>query len=120
MIAIAIGVSLLNATTHTDRVSGNADLGLTYHFTPNWSVSDKFRWLDWRNPGNSNQLGFTCSAAAAPGLTLANAGCTTPVFQVPAYLTTVLAREDVLQHGEGELGPKPSPQRLPRLPLWTS
>jgi len=72
------GVSLLNATTHTDRVSGNSDLGLTYHFTPTWSVSDKFRWLDWRNPGNSNQTGFTCSAAAAPGLTLANAGCTTP------------------------------------------
>ena len=56
------GVSLLTATTHTDRVSGNADLGLTYHFTRNWSVSDKFRWLDWRNPGNSNQTGFTCSA----------------------------------------------------------
>jgi hypothetical protein len=71
------GVTLLNATSHTDRVSGNADLGLTYRFTPTWSVSDKFRWLDWRNPGSSNQLGFTCSAAAAPGLTLANAGCTT-------------------------------------------
>jgi len=72
------GVSLLTATTHTDRVSGNADLGLTYHFSPSWSVSDKFRWLNWRNPGDSNQTGFTCSAAAAPGLTLANAGCTTP------------------------------------------
>jgi hypothetical protein len=72
------GVSLLNATSHTDRISGNADLGLTYHLTPAWTVSDKFRWLDWRNPGNSNQLGFTCSAAAAPGLTLATAGCTTP------------------------------------------
>ena len=72
------GVSLLNATTHTDRVSGNADLGFTYHFTRSWSVSDKFRWLNWRNPGNSDQSGFTCSATAAPGLTLANAGCTTP------------------------------------------
>jgi hypothetical protein len=72
------GVTLLNAATHTDRVSGNADLGLTYHFSPSWSVSDKFRWLNWRNPGDSNQTGFTCSAAAAPGLTLANAGCTTP------------------------------------------
>jgi len=72
------GVSLLTATTHTDRVSGNADLGLTYHFTPSWSVSDKFRWLNWRNPGNSNQTGFTCSGAAGPTLTLATAGCTTP------------------------------------------
>ncbi len=68
------GPSLLTATSHTDRVSGNADLGLTYHLDRNWSVSDKFRWLDWRNPGDSNQLGFTCPAAA-PGLTAAS--CTT-------------------------------------------
>jgi len=72
------GVTLLDGTSHTDRVSGNADLGLTYHFAPSWSVSDKFRWLDWRNPGNSNQTGFTCSGAAGPTLTLATAGCTTP------------------------------------------
>jgi len=85
------GVSLLTATTRTDRVSGNADLGLTYHFTKDWSVSDKFRWLDWRNPGNSNQLGFTCSAAAAPGLTLANAGCTTSSSS--DLFTTVLAEK---------------------------
>jgi len=85
------GVSLLTATSHTDRVSGNADLGLTYHFTKDWSVSDKFRWLDWRNPGNSNQLGFTCSAAAAPGLTLATAGCTTPSSS--DLFTTVLAEK---------------------------
>ncbi len=69
--------SLLTATSHTDRVSGNADLGLTYHITPAWSVSDKFRWLNWRNPGDSNQLGFTCSSPGAPGLTIAGAGCTT-------------------------------------------
>ncbi len=85
------GVSLLTAATHTDRVSGNADIGLTYHFTPIWSVSEKFRWLDWRNPGNSNQTGFTCSAAAAPGLTLGNAGCTTP-SSADLY-TTVLAEK---------------------------
>ena len=85
------GVSLLNATSHTDRVSGNADLGLTYHFTPTWNVSDKFRWLDWRNPGNSNQAGFTCSATAAPGLTLANAGCTTPDPSNSGLFSTVLA-----------------------------
>jgi hypothetical protein len=85
------GVSLLTATSHTDRVSGNADLGLTYHFTPGWSVSDKFRWLDWRDPGNSNQLGFTCSSTAAPGLTLANAGCTTPDPSSSGFFSTVLA-----------------------------
>ncbi len=71
------GVTLLTAGSHTNRVSGNADLGLTYHLASGWSVSDKFRWLDWRNPGNSTQNGFSCSAAAAPGLTAAQAGCTT-------------------------------------------
>jgi hypothetical protein len=69
--------SLLTASTSTERVSGNADLGLTYHLDRSWSVSDKFRWLDWRNPGVSNQFGFTCSALPAPGLTQASAGCTT-------------------------------------------
>ena len=45
---------------NTDRVSGNADLGLTYHITKSWSVSDKFRWLDWRDPGVFNQLTINC------------------------------------------------------------
>ena len=45
---------------NTNRVSGNADLGLTYHFTRSWSVSDKFRWLDWRDPGVFNQLTTNC------------------------------------------------------------
>jgi hypothetical protein len=83
------GVTLITAGSHTNRVSGNADLGLTYHLAPSWSVSDKFRWLDWRNPGNSNQNGFTCSAAAAPGLTVPNAGCTTSSSS--DLFTTVLA-----------------------------
>ena len=69
--------ALLTATSNTNRVSGNADLGLTYHLDRSWSVSDKFRWLDWRSPGVSNQLGFLCSAIPAPGLTQGNAGCTT-------------------------------------------
>jgi hypothetical protein len=68
---------LLTANTNTERVSGNADLGLTYHLDRSWSVSDKFRWLDWRNPGYSNQFGSICSATPAPGLTQGNAGCTT-------------------------------------------
>jgi hypothetical protein len=70
--------SLITGRTRTDRVSGNADFGLTYHFTPAWSVSDKFRWLDWHDPGNFNQTGFNCSATPAPGLTAGTAGCTIP------------------------------------------
>jgi hypothetical protein len=99
------GVSLLNATSHTDRVSGNADLGLTYHFTPSWSVSDKFRWLDWRNPGNSNQVGFTCSVTAAPGLTLANAGCTTPDPSSSGFFNTVLAERTLYNTAKVNFAP---------------
>ena len=76
--------SLITAGSHTDRVSGNADLGLTYRISPDWSVSDKFRWLDWRNPGNSPQNGFTC-IGAAPG------GCTTPSAAGPTFYQTYIA-----------------------------
>jgi opacity protein-like surface antigen len=68
--------SLTTGSTSTDRVSGNADLGLTYHISKTWSVSDKFRWLDWRDPGNALLAASGCSALAAPGLTAATAGCT--------------------------------------------
>lgn len=57
-VALA-GTTLTTGTSHADRVSGNADLGLTYHFTRGWSVSDKFRWLDWRDPGVFNQTAPT-------------------------------------------------------------
>lgn len=57
------GASQIAGTSiHTDRVSGNADLGLTYHLNRSWSVSDKFRWLDWRNPGESNFATTTITA----------------------------------------------------------
>jgi hypothetical protein len=85
------GSSLLVARSHTDRVSGNADLGLTYHFDHNWSFSDKFRWLDWRNPGNSNQAGFGCSAPPATGLTPATAGCTIPSVSNTNFYQTLIA-----------------------------
>ncbi len=55
---------------NTNRVSGSADLGLTYHLTKGWSVSDKFRWLDWRDPGVFNQLTVNCYSNLATGGTL--------------------------------------------------
>jgi hypothetical protein len=66
---------------NTDRVSGNADLGLTYHLTKSWSISDKFRWLDWRDPGVFNQLTNNCYSNLAAGETLSTptgAPCTVP------------------------------------------
>jgi len=66
---------------NTDRVSGNADLGLTYHITKTWSVSDKFRWLDWRDPGVFNQLTNNCYSNLAAGETLSTptgAPCSVP------------------------------------------
>jgi hypothetical protein len=80
---------------NTDRVSGNADLGLTYHFSKSWSVSDKFRWLDWRDPGVFNQSTLNCFSNLASGATLSTPtgafcgvpGITTAGF-APAGLTS--------------------------------
>lgn len=46
------------------RVSTNADLGVTYHINKQWSVSDKFRWVNWRQPGALTLTTSTCSHAA--------------------------------------------------------
>jgi len=83
--------SLITATSRTERVSGNADIGLTYHLNRSFSFSDKFRWLDWRNPGNSNQIGFTCTATPAPGLTEGSAGCTVANAGNTAFYQTYIA-----------------------------
>ncbi len=79
---------------NTNRVSGSADLGLTYHLTKSWSVLDKFRWLDWRDPGVFNQLTANCYSNLAAGETLSTptgAPCGVPgiptVGFAPAGLT---------------------------------
>ncbi len=80
---------------NTNRVSGNSDLGLTYHITKSWSVSDKFRWLDWRDPGVFNQLTNNCYPNVATGATLSTptgAPCAVPGIPTtgfaPAGLTS--------------------------------
>ena len=65
----------------TDRVSGNADLGLTYHITRSWSISDQFRWLHWRDPGAFFQSTSNCYSNLATGENLSTptgAPCTFP------------------------------------------
>ena len=68
---------LLNAAPTADRVSANADAGATYHISKSLWVSDKFRWLNWREPGNlaSNQYG-----CFLPNTTYASAVGTTGTF----------------------------------------
>jgi hypothetical protein len=61
---------LVTGPTKTQRISGNADLGLTYHITKKWNISDKFRWLDWRDPGVFSQSTFNCFSTLATGQTL--------------------------------------------------
>jgi hypothetical protein len=78
----------------TDRVSGNADLGLTYHISRSWSVSDKFRWLNWRDPGALNSLENECYTNPVGGSLLAAFGaigspCNVPgVTAAPGVLAT--------------------------------
>jgi hypothetical protein len=74
---------------NTNRVSGNADLGLTYHLTNSWSVSDKFRWLDWRDPGVFNQSTLNCYSNVATGETLSTP--TGAPCSVPGIATTGFA-----------------------------
>jgi hypothetical protein len=68
------------------------------------SFSDKFRWLDWRDPGSSNQNGFTCTATPAPGLTLGNAGCTTPNAGNTNLYQTLIAERTFYNTGKLNLG----------------
>ena len=54
----------------SERFSGNADLGVTYHIGKNWSVSDKFRWLNWREAGGFVNTLFRCAIPSTAGTTL--------------------------------------------------
>jgi hypothetical protein len=74
---------------NTNRVSGNADLGMTYHFSKSFNISDKFRWLDWRDPGVFNQLTDSCYANVAAGSTLSTP--TGAPCGVPGVTTTGFA-----------------------------
>jgi hypothetical protein len=60
--------TLNSGSPNTRRVSGNADLGLTYHLTKNLSISDKFRWLNWREPGAFTNTAFNCVLASGAAL----------------------------------------------------
>jgi hypothetical protein len=54
----------------SQRISANADLGATYYIGKSWSISDKFRWVNWRQSGGFTNTLFRCTipagALAAP------------------------------------------------------
>ena len=47
------------------RITNNADFGVTYHATPSWSVSDQFRYVNWREPGSFDSTEYNCFPSAA-------------------------------------------------------
>jgi hypothetical protein len=72
--------TLNTGSPSTERVSANADLGVTYHLTKSLSISDKFRWLNWREPGAFTNTAFNCvplTGAALAGPTGFPAGAVT-------------------------------------------
>jgi len=75
--------TLNSGSPNTGRVSANADLGLTYHLTKLLSISDKFRWLNWREPGAFTNTAFNCvlpaGALASPTGFPAGAVALTPL-----------------------------------------
>jgi hypothetical protein len=49
-----------------DRISSNADFGLTYHLTDRWSVTNQLRYLYWRIPAMWNSSETACYANVIP------------------------------------------------------
>jgi hypothetical protein len=66
--------SYLSGKANAERISGNANLGLTYHISKAWSFSDQFRWLNWHDPNSLQTTTDTCLSSA----TSANSNLTTP------------------------------------------
>ena len=66
--------SYLFTTTpaHANRITSNADLGLTYHLTKQFQLSNQFRWLNWHDPA---QLATTTDSCLS---TSGTANLTTP------------------------------------------
>ncbi len=51
---------LINGSPTADHITANADLGATYHVSKSISVSDKFRWVNWRQSGGDTETRYGC------------------------------------------------------------
>lgn len=47
------------------QLSGNADLGVTYHITESWYVSNQFKYTNWRIPGTWDMTSANCGPVGA-------------------------------------------------------
>ncbi|HWR35346.1 MAG TPA: hypothetical protein VN622_05690 [Clostridia bacterium] len=52
---------------NTERIETHADLGLTFHINDHWSLTNQFRWLNWRIPGSWASSDTACFANVAVG-----------------------------------------------------
>ncbi|MFB3916231.1 MAG: hypothetical protein ACE14M_05850 [Terriglobales bacterium] len=59
----------LTGPARNTRISTSADLGLTYHLSRSLSISDKFRWYNWRQPGAQDLSTFSCALVSGGSLT---------------------------------------------------
>ena len=55
---------------YSQHITANADAGVTVFLSKNWTVSDKFRWVNWRETGGFTNTLFRCAipsgAVASP------------------------------------------------------
>ncbi|HVP42404.1 MAG TPA: hypothetical protein VMS96_03175 [Terriglobales bacterium] len=69
---------LINGAPNADRMTANADFGVTYHISKSLSVSDKFRWVNWRQHGFDDESRYGCFLNST---TYATAAGTTGTFR---------------------------------------
>lgn len=85
--------SWLSGAANAERITGNADLGLTYHISKAWKVSNQFRWLNWHDPASLATTTDSClSTAASSNLTTPFAlGKTNQACLIPSSILSTLA-----------------------------
>lgn len=52
---------LYSGSPASRRISANADGGVTVFISKSWTLSDKFRWVNWRQSGGFTRTQFRCA-----------------------------------------------------------
>jgi len=61
-----VRVYQITGPAQSKRITNNVDVGVTYYATPSWSVSDTFRYVNWREPGAFDATEFNCYPSPTP------------------------------------------------------